>query len=162
MAKQHSNNTQISMVERFNSGESASSIARDMGLFTTSVTRVLKRFGIKMRDCKGANHPGWKGGRHEKYGYVKIWMPTHHRANHIGYVSEHVLVAEKMFGRKINKDEQIHHIDFIRNNNNPNNLWVTNESNHKHAERSIQKLVKELLDKKIIYFNQEEGIYKLI
>ncbi|HUV85355.1 MAG TPA: HNH endonuclease, partial [Methanosarcinales archaeon] len=109
----------------------------------------------------GSEHPMWKGGRLEKYGYIKIWMPEHPRANNIGYVSEHMLIMEKELGRKIRKTEHIHHVDFDRGNNNPKNLWVCSDSNHKIAERSIQKLVKKLLEKDIIKFNKMGGIYEL-
>lgn len=161
MPKQHSDIKQQEMLKRFDSGESASSIAKSMGLFTTSVSRVLKRNGRTFKKFVGENHPSWKGGKHKKYGYIKIWKPTHHRANNIGYVSEHVLVAEEKVGRKISKDEHVHHIDFIRDNNDSKNLWVCSPSQHKKAERSIQKLVKELIEKNIIFFNEDGGKYEI-
>lgn len=161
MPKQHSNNTQREMIRRYKSGESATKIAKSMGLYTTSVSRVLRRNGIKMRNHKGKNHPMWKGGKHKKYGYVKIWMPEHPRANNIGYVSEHVLVAEEKYGRPIKKSEHIHHIDFTRDNNKPENLWVANNKDHHIAERSIQKLIKPLLERGIIKFNEEDGVYEI-
>lgn len=161
MPKQHSNKIQQEVVERYKDGESATKIAKSMGLYTTSVTRVLKRRGVAMRTHKGKNHPMWKGGRHKKYGYVKIWMPEHPRANNIGYVSEHVLVAERIYKRPIKKSENVHHIDFTRDNNKPDNLWVANNKDHHIAERSIQRLVKPLLERGVIKFNRKKGIYEI-
>lgn len=149
------------MIDRYNQGESATQIAKSMGLFTTSVARVLKRNGFKLGHKKGSEHPMWKGGRVLKNGYPAIWNPNHHRKNNVGYVKEHILIMEKELNREIMKDEHIHHIDFTRDNNNPKNLWVCSDSNHKKAERSIQKLVKELLEKNIIKFNRKKGVYEL-
>jgi uncharacterized protein YlaI len=88
-------------------------------------------------------------------------MPEHPRANNTGYVSEHMLIMEKELKRSISREEHIHHIDFERGNNNPSNLWVCSDSKHKIAERSIQKLVKELLNRGIIKFNRVKGVYEL-
>lgn len=47
-----------------------------------------------------------------------------------GYIFEHRDVAEKMLGRPIRKDEVVHHLDFDRRNNTPENLLVLPESQH--------------------------------
>jgi len=41
-----------------------------------------------------------------------------------GCVYTHVLVAEKILGRYLNKNETVHHIDENKNNNNPDNLMI--------------------------------------
>ena len=151
----------MEMIQRYKQGESATQIAKSLNLFTTSVTRVLRRNGLKTGHKKGPEHPMWKGGRVLKNGYPSIWSPKHHRKNNCGYVKEHVLIMEKELGRKIKKTEHIHHIDFTRDNNNPLNLWVCSGSNHKKAERSIQKLVKELLERNVLKFNRVKGVYEL-
>ena len=132
-----------------------------MNVYTTSITRVIRRNGLKTGYKRGSEHPMWKGGRVLKNGYPAIWNPNHHRKNNVGYVKEHILIMEKELGRKISKKEHIHHIDFTRDNNNPQNLWVCSDSKHKIAERSIQKLVKDLLCKEIIKFNRNKGVYEL-
>lgn len=57
-------------------------------------------------------------------GYIAVYMPEHERAFDNGCVYEHVLVAEKMLGRKLKPLECVHHEDRDRTNNNPNNLMV--------------------------------------
>lgn len=65
-------------------------------------------------------------------GYVAIYMPEHKRSFDNGCVYEHVLVAEKMLGRELKKEEVVHHKDACRNNNEPDNLMVF-ENDRSHA-----------------------------
>ena len=69
-------------------------------------------------------HNTWKGGRYVHQGYILIYTPDHPRANQRGYVREHILVAEKAFNRVLLLDEEIHHIDGNRTNNEIGNLIV--------------------------------------
>jgi hypothetical protein len=62
-------------------------------------------------------------------GYVLIKMPDHPRA-HNGYVLEHIVVAEGKLGRRIRKNESVHHINHVRSDNDPSNLDVLSRSNH--------------------------------
>lgn len=58
-------------------------------------------------------------------GYPIIYMPEHHmQIGNSGCVYEHVLVAEKILGRQLNKLEVVHHKDKNRHNNSPDNLIV--------------------------------------
>jgi hypothetical protein len=62
-------------------------------------------------------------------GYIAIYMPEHERSFENGCVYEHILVAEKMLGRKLKPAECVHHKDKDRTNNSPDNLMIfqTNE-----------------------------------
>jgi HNH endonuclease len=56
-----------------------------------------------------------------------VLMPEHPRATTAGYyVFEHILVMEDMLGRHLLPDEQVHHINGVKNDNRPENLelWV--------------------------------------
>lgn len=57
-------------------------------------------------------------------GYVYIHMPNHHRAKANGLVAEHIVVAEKMLGRKLEDLEEVHHEDRDKTNNTTENLYV--------------------------------------
>ncbi|WP_370318055.1 HNH endonuclease [Pusillimonas sp. NJUB218] len=59
-----------------------------------------------------------------KKGYKKILLPTHPRADAKGYVFEHIIVAEAKIGRPIRDPEEVHHKDFNKLNNSPDNLVV--------------------------------------
>lgn len=143
MSRKHSNSQE--MVNRFKHGESASSIAKSLGLFTTSVTRVLKRYDLKMPSGKGKEHSGWKGGRGIKSGYWTVYIENHPRRLNNGRVFEHILIAEKKLGRFINKSEPIHHIDFNPLNNDPGNLYVCkNNKDHAKIHHSLEEVAREL------------------
>lgn len=72
---------------------------------------------IKSRGYKNA-------GKTLLNGYVAVYLPDHHRAFDNGCVYEHILIAEKMLGRKLTKEECVHHIDSDRTNNEEENLMV--------------------------------------
>jgi hypothetical protein len=72
---------------------------------------------------------GFKGGRFNSRGYILI-MSKNHPFNVRGYVFEHRLVMEKYLGRYLNKDEQIHHKNGIRNDNRIENLEITSRKDH--------------------------------
>jgi hypothetical protein len=84
------------------------------------------------RDIGGSKNPRWKGGRRvDKDGYILIWQPPHPNSDYHGYVREHRLVAEKIIGRYLAKEEIVHHIDGNKQNNLAENLEVfANGSEH--------------------------------
>lgn len=121
---------------------------------------ILRKNGIKIRQDKGKNHHNWKGGRIIKGdGYYGIWNPTHERADKQGYVYEHTLVVEKNTGTLPKNNEVIHHIDINKLNNDIENLYVCDNKKHLEIHRSIENLIKTLLEREIIIFNN--GKYEL-
>jgi len=64
-----------------------------------------------------------------KHGYVMVWAPNHPRA-HYGRVPEHVLIAEKVLGRFLKRDEVVHHINSHRADNRNENLLICTSSYH--------------------------------
>lgn len=57
-------------------------------------------------------------------GYVLVKVGIHE------WEFEHRLVVEKRLGRKLQKDETVHHINQIRNDNRPSNLEVLSRTEH--------------------------------
>lgn len=140
--------------------KSAPRIADELNLHRTSVYRVLRRNGIVFKKQAGKNHSNWKGGRGLKAGYWTVYSKNHPRKLNNGRVFEHILIAEKKTGRLIDKSEPIHHIDFDRKNNCPDNLFVCeNHSQHRQIHNSLEGVARELFNKGLIVFDGEK--YKL-
>jgi hypothetical protein len=94
----------------------------------------------------------WNGGRRiSNDGYVFIYKPDHPRADQHKYIKEHWLIAEKCLGRYLTKDEQIHHINGIKTDNRPENLYLfpSNKEHvyfHKHTSRKeLQSLMSNII-----------------
>ena len=105
-------------------------------IFCSEICRYF--YDEKNRSKKaGKNHPGWKGGRIVAWnGYIRLRFPDHPRALSNGYVWEHIVVAEKKIGRSLYyfgkgnlKNENVHHIDGDKTNNNPKNLMIFSSIN---------------------------------
>lgn len=90
----------------------------------------------------GASHGNWRGGVHKNNGYVTVYYPEHPQAKN-KRVLEHRLVAEKKIGRHLRKNEQVHHVNGIRDDNRPENLVVCkNHAAHKELHRKHPHVVK--------------------
>ncbi len=89
--------------------------------------RFVKGFrpSIKTEFQKGQRPHNWNGGRYKnkRLGYIFTKCEGHPRA-YKGYVYEHILVAEKKLGRYLSKDERVHHINRIKDDNRPENIIV--------------------------------------
>lgn len=93
---------------------------------------------------KGKRGNKWKGGKMvDKDGYILIRKPNHPFAKLSGYIYEHRLVAEKKLNRYLTKQEVIHHINGIKNDNRPKNLYLFS-SHGKHFSYHITAIRKEL------------------
>lgn len=80
-------------------------------------------------------------------GYVAIYYPEHPDSTLEGYVMEHRLVMEQTIGRRLGKNEVVHHINHVRSDNRIENLKLMTVSEHmsmhmreRHAERRNKKL----------------------
>lgn len=72
---------------------------------------------------RNTNSPNWKGGRVVQDGYVRVRAPGHPRTTDRNpYVLEHILVMEGMLGRRLERNERVHHRNGRRGDNRPDNL----------------------------------------
>ena len=83
---------------------------------------------------RGKNHSTWKGGRNKNHdGYILIYKPEHPMVNkNRPYIMEHRLIMEKHLGRYLAREEVVHHINEIVDDNRLENLKLfKNESEHR-------------------------------
>lgn len=76
--------------------------------------------------------PSLYGGytKKRKDGYVSVFVPNHPNATKDGMVMEHHLVMEHHIGRYLKKDEVVHHINHIRDDNRIENLQLMTFKEH--------------------------------
>jgi ribosomal protein L37AE/L43A len=94
-------------------------------------------------------------------GHILKYQPEHPNAKK-NYVPEHRLVVENSIGRLLEKNEVVHHIDCVKDNNSIENLFLTTPAGHNKAHNSLNDCVKHLLHNKHIYFDKSEGTYKIV
>jgi hypothetical protein len=78
----------------------------------------------RARELSGENHPGWKGGHKSKASGYRIVCINGKRE------LEHRVIMAEVLGRPLRSDEQVHHIDGNRANNDPSNLVIVDASEH--------------------------------
>jgi len=95
--------------------------------------KVIKKFcdmrcwlkWIKVNAPKGENHPTWKGGiRRNHGGYTFVGQEGHMKA-------QHRVIMEKYLGRKLLKNELVHHKNGIKSDNHISNLEVVLNNAHR-------------------------------
>jgi hypothetical protein len=125
-------------------------VARFFGIGRSTVSRYIKEYGLVARGISevrkdkfwgpsdvqreklrklakgqtGINNPTWKGGQSKtREGYRLILVNGR-------YIKEHRLVMERELGRKLKRNEEVHHLDQNKLNNDPANLVVLSKSHH--------------------------------
>lgn len=54
-----------------------------------------------------------------------------------GWTKEHQLIAEWVAGRELTEDECVHHINFVKTDNRPENLWIMEKGDHSSLHARI-------------------------
>jgi hypothetical protein len=114
--------------------------------------KPIDRRAMRCVNCRGV---GKKSISNQ--GYVLVRSKAHPNRNHNNDVVEHIMIMSDHLKRPIVKGEIIHHVDFVKNNNTVENLYLyPNISEHGRCTKKIFGMVKKLLDLKIIEFRNGE------
>ena len=74
---------------------------------------------------RGKQSNNWKGGRVKiAGGYIALYKPDHPYSSKNGYILEHRYVMEQRIGRYLKKEERVHHINGILDDNRIENLLL--------------------------------------
>jgi hypothetical protein len=121
-------------------------IAALHGVSARTVAERLRQFGIKLESRAGRQSgdigPSYKGGIKLSRGYrfIAVQDDGRHKRDRDGYVAEHRIVASELIGRMLLPGEEVHHINFNKLDNRPDNLVVfgcgsDHTKFHKYLER---------------------------
>ena len=82
------------------------------------------------------------GNGHKHEGYVFVKRVGHPRSTKEGFVKLAVLVVEAKLGRHLNRQEHIHHINGIRDDDRPENLMILTNSEHTRLHMKAKPNIK--------------------
>jgi HNH endonuclease len=83
----------------------------------------------------GPDHGMWRGGRHMTgAGYMRISI------GRSDYQYEHILIAERVLGRRLKCGECVHHINGVKHDNRNTNLLICTGGYHRSLERRMAHL----------------------
>ena len=129
-------------IQCYQSGESLSVVAARFGVSRQSMWDVLRRrIQLRPQVRYGAdNHFYRGGGRRFHGGYIQIYVNGQ-------WLREHRVIMERVLGRRLLSNENVHHLNHDKTDNRPENLTVMSHSEHSrhhqtgrvHSIESIEK-----------------------
>lgn len=121
-------------------------VAQTLGIRISELSTQAKKLGL---------HP-WRRIKLVRYGRACVILEDGTRE------LEHRHVASQILGRKLNSDDNVHHIDFDKHNNNPENLHVfKSKSEHAICHKQFEKLGKELIRQGVVEFDRDTAQYRI-
>jgi hypothetical protein len=129
-----------------NAGNLQNAIAALPGRSRVAIVRRSQRLGYRFQPPDGPLR------RVSSKGYVQVFIRGRWR-------SEHRVVAVRMLGRNLLPNEHVHHIDGVKDNNDPSNLYVCTNREHARAHKSLLDIRPALLQCGAVTFDHTRGEY---
>jgi len=97
------------------------------------------------------------------HGYVEVWVGKHTDERSAGgYQKEHRVFVELDIGRRLSKQELVHHVDGDKTNNNKDNLVLcSGDFEHRKIHGQLERISFELVRKGLIKFDHKTKQYFL-
>lgn len=77
------------------------------------------------------------------------------------YKKEHIFLMERLLGRRLNKFEEVHHVDGDKLNNRMDNLVLLDGASHKGIHQSLQDIAYQLVQGGFIEFDRNTTAYRV-
>lgn len=136
---------------RDNIGGTLTWVAKNLGRNYTETSERARKLGLQFQRTAYHEHSG---------GYLVKRTADGNGGRKS--IFKHVETMEVALGRNLVGEELVHHIDCNKRNNELCNLHLcANKSTHGKAHRSIEKLLSKLIGNGVVYFDRNEGVYKL-
>jgi DNA-binding transcriptional MerR regulator len=131
--------TKVYLKEEYvHKNRSLNNIARELNCSSALVKEMLLTHGIKVDKLKYGETFELCNGVSESHGYLLVYMPNHRLADKKGYVRLHILLAEHYFNRLVKKGEVVHHKNFNKLDNTPDNLVIMTKKEHDRLHAQLR------------------------
>lgn len=118
-------------------------VAEILGISNYMVSRIQKKHGVYVSDYRNETI--------RSDGYYQYTSKENHRR-----------IMEEHLGRKLTKDEAVHHINGNRTDNRLENLVLCSISEHTSIHHSANEIIYNLLEQGIVKFNRDTLRYELV